>query len=59
LVGIRFLDMSSRKLEQLEQLIEEIEELQGKPNLAKPGEAGEEPVEGSGPEGVAQAPFAS
>jgi len=30
-VGIRFLDMSSRKREQLEQLIEEIDELQGKP----------------------------
>jgi hypothetical protein len=43
LVGIRFLDMSSRKREQLEQLIEEIDELQGKPNLVKPGEV---PVEG-------------
>jgi hypothetical protein len=42
-VGIRFLDMSSRKREQLEQLIEEIDELQGKPNLVKPGEV---PVEG-------------
>jgi c-di-GMP-binding flagellar brake protein YcgR len=46
LVGIRFLDMSSRKREQLEQLIEEIEELQGKQNIAKPGETGEVPVEG-------------
>jgi c-di-GMP-binding flagellar brake protein YcgR len=43
LVGIRFLDMSSRKREQLEQLIEEIDELQGRPNLVKPGEV---PVEG-------------
>jgi c-di-GMP-binding flagellar brake protein YcgR len=59
LVGIRFLDMSSRKREQLEQLIEEIEELQGMPNLAKIGEAGEVPVEGSEPENAPQAPFAS
>jgi c-di-GMP-binding flagellar brake protein YcgR len=59
LVGIRFLDMSKRKREQLEQLIEEIEETQGKPNLAKTGEAGEVPVAGSEPENASQAPFAS
>ena len=34
LVGIRFLDMSTRKREQLEQLIEEIEEMQRGQNLA-------------------------
>jgi len=36
LVGIRFLDMSIRKREQLDQLIEEIEAIQGKQTIAKP-----------------------
>jgi hypothetical protein len=39
-VGIRFLDMSQRKREQLTQLIEEIEELQGREESA---EAGDDP----------------
>jgi hypothetical protein len=56
LVGIRFLDMSSRKREQLEQLMEEIEAMRGKNNIARPGDAGEVPAEGSGPENAAQAP---
>jgi hypothetical protein len=36
-VGIRFLDMSERKREQLTQLIEEIEELQGREESAEAG----------------------
>jgi hypothetical protein len=36
LVGIRFLDMSIRKREQLDQLIEEIEEMQRKQTIARP-----------------------
>ena len=59
LVGIRFLDMSSRKREQLEQLIEEIEEMQGNQNIATPRDSGELAVEGSGPEDAPQAPVAS
>jgi c-di-GMP-binding flagellar brake protein YcgR len=59
LVGIRFLDMSIRKREQLEQLIEEIEELQSGGILAKPGDSGELRIEGSGPELTAQAPVVS
>lgn len=59
LVGIRFLDMSTRKREQLEQLIEEIEAIQGKQTIARPGGAGEMSVEGSEPENVLQAPPAS
>lgn len=34
-VGIRFLDMSNRKREQVEQLIEEIEEMRSRQALAK------------------------
>jgi c-di-GMP-binding flagellar brake protein YcgR len=34
-VGIRFLDVSARKREQVEQLIEEIEELRARQALAK------------------------
>jgi hypothetical protein len=34
-VGIRFLDVSARKLEQVEQLIEEIEEMRSRQALAK------------------------
>jgi c-di-GMP-binding flagellar brake protein YcgR len=55
LVGIRFLDMSARKREQLEQLIEEIEEMQGKQNIAKPERSGETAVERPGPESASQA----
>jgi hypothetical protein len=41
LVGIRFLDMSSRKREQVEQLIEEIEEIRATKRAARPVDAGE------------------
>jgi hypothetical protein len=34
-VGIRFLDMSARKLEQIEQLIEEIKEMHGETHPEK------------------------
>jgi hypothetical protein len=34
-VGIRFLDLSARKREQVEQLIEEIEEMRSRQALAK------------------------
>jgi hypothetical protein len=39
-VGIRFLDVSARKREQVEQLIEEIEELRARQGQAKAGESG-------------------
>lgn len=41
LVGIRFLDMSVRKREQVEQLIEEIEETRAAQKIAKPADAGD------------------
>jgi c-di-GMP-binding flagellar brake protein YcgR len=41
-VGIRFLDMSDRKREQVEQLIEEIQEEQARRKLADEGNLGEE-----------------
>jgi hypothetical protein len=40
LVGIRFLDMSARKLEQVEQLMEEIEETRANGEAAKPVDSG-------------------
>ncbi|MGA9669319.1 MAG: PilZ domain-containing protein [Terracidiphilus sp.] len=43
LVGIRFLDMSVRKREQVEQLIQEIEENRAAGRIAKPADAGETP----------------
>jgi hypothetical protein len=45
-VGIRFLDVSDRKREQVKQLIGEIEENHARQNLAKPGEPGQGAVEG-------------
>jgi len=39
-VGIRFLDISARKREQVEQLIEEIEELRVRQAEEKAGESG-------------------
>jgi len=41
LVGIRFLDMSLRKREQVDQLIQEIEETRAAPKIAKPADAGD------------------
>jgi len=40
LVGIRFLDMSARKREQVEQLMEEIEETRANGEAAKPVDSG-------------------
>jgi len=59
LVGIRFLDTSTRKREQLEQLIEEIEELQKKESLAKPVEPIQAALEGSEAENTPPAQAAS
>jgi len=41
LVGVRFLDMSQRKREQVEQLIEEIEEMRTRRTVGEPGVPGE------------------
>jgi hypothetical protein len=59
LVGIRFLDVSARKREQLEQLIQEIEETRGAQNPAKPGGSGEMAPGGPGPANAPQVPVAS
>lgn len=47
-VGIRFLDMSDRKREQVEQLIEEIQEAQARRKLADEGDLSEEDRLGDG-----------
>ena len=59
LVGIRFLDMSARKREQLEQLIEEIEEMRGGEHPARPGDSGSAPVADPKAEDAPQVPAAS
>lgn len=48
LVGIRFLDMSVRKREQVEQLIEEIQEMEANRQAIKPPDPGQESREGQG-----------
>jgi c-di-GMP-binding flagellar brake protein YcgR len=59
LVGIRFLDVSARKREQLEQLIEEVEEMRGAQNPARPGDSGATVGASRKPENAVQLPVPS
>ena len=56
LVGIRFLDISARKREQLEQLIEEVEEMRAGQNPPRPGDSGATSSASHKPENAAQLP---
>ena len=58
LVGIRFLDVSARKREQLEQLIEEIEEMRGQ-DPARPVDSGAMAGPAQAPENAPGVPAAS
>ena len=59
LVGIRFLDVSARKREQLKQLIEEIEEMRGEQIPAKSVGSGAMAVAGEEPDNASQVPIAN
>ncbi|MGD0901661.1 MAG: PilZ domain-containing protein [Terracidiphilus sp.] len=58
LIGIRFLDMSARKREQLEQLIQEIDQIQAEQIPAKPEDSAATADAGPEPDNSPQAPVA-
>jgi c-di-GMP-binding flagellar brake protein YcgR len=59
LIGIRFLDVSARKREQLEQLIQEIEQMQREQGPARTQDSGAMDAGGPEPENSPQVPVAS
>jgi hypothetical protein len=59
LIGIRFLDVSARKREQLEQLIQEIEQMQREQGPASTQDSGAMDAAGPEPENSPLVPVAS